>query len=202
MTTTVTGEVHSLWGTPVLMRQVPAEDGYAARLRDIILRKQHDPGGTMIGVVDGDKTRSDLLQWSEPEIDPLREWILDGAEAMNAHVNAGVASNGQQIPMIAEAWGVIYQEWGFHYLHNHHDSGWSGVLYVETGNITPGSGCIEFLDPRPGAGPTQPAENILHNVAPQPGLMLMFPSWLQHWVTPYLGDSVRICVAFNIGFER
>ena len=30
----------------------------------------------------------------------------------------------------------------------------------------------------------------------------MFPSWLQHWVTPYLGDSVRICVAFNIGFER
>jgi hypothetical protein len=94
MTSTITGETHELWATPVLTRWVPTEPGYTDRLRDLILRRQYDPGGTMIGVVDGDKTRSDLLRWPEPEIEPLREWIIDGAEAMNAHVHAGVDSTG------------------------------------------------------------------------------------------------------------
>lgn len=198
---TVTGETHDLWATPVLTRRVPAEPGYNDRLKDLILRHQSDPGGTMIGVVDGDKTRSDLLRWPEPEIELLREWVLDGAEAMNGHTRSGVSSTGRQVPMVAEAWGVVYQEWGFHHMHNHHDSAWSGVLYVDTGNLAPGSGNIEFLDPRPGANVHRAGE-VLLPVAPEPGLMLMFPSWLQHWVTPYVGDSVRICVAFNIGFER
>lgn len=166
MTSTVTGEAHELWATPVLTRRVPADSGYTDRLKDLILRRQHDPGGTMIGVVDGDKTRSDLLRWPEPEIEPLREWIIDGAEAMNAHVHGGVDSAGHQVPMMAEAWAVIYRDWGFHYMHNHHDSAWSGVLYVDTGNLAPGSGCIEFLDPRPAANASHAARSVLHAVPP------------------------------------
>lgn len=200
MTTILTDNVLDLWATPVLTRRVPAEPGYTDRLRDLILSHQNDPGGTMIGVVDGDKTRSDLLRWNNPEIPPLRDWILDAAEAMNAHTRSGVDSTGRQVPMVAEAWGVVYREWGFHHMHSHHDSAWSGVLYVDTGNLTPGSGTIEFLDPRPGANPH--AHQVLTPVPPEPGLMLMFPSWLKHWVTPHCGDSVRVCVAFNIGFAR
>ncbi|MDX1575010.1 MAG: putative 2OG-Fe(II) oxygenase, partial [Kiloniellales bacterium] len=33
---------------------------------------------------------------------------------------------------------------------------------------------------------------------PEPGLMLMFPSWLRHAVLPYYGESSRITIAFNI----
>lgn len=121
---------------------------------------------------------------------------------MNTNAVAGTDSRGRQVPMIAEAWAVVYREWGYHNMHSHHDSAWSGVYYVHTGNITPGSGNIEFLDPRPAANASQPARSPLMAFPPEPGLMLMFPSWLQHWVTPYAGDSTRICVAFNIGFER
>ena len=34
-------------------------------------------------------------------------------------------------------------------------------------------------------------------VAPEPGMLVMFPSWLEHWVTPYRGKGQRISVAFN-----
>ena len=33
---------------------------------------------------------------------------------------------------------------------------------------------------------------------PQPGLLLMFPSWLSHAVRPYRGDGVRISIAINM----
>ena len=34
--------------------------------------------------------------------------------------------------------------------------------------------------------------------APVPGDMVVFPSWLEHSVAPFLGDELRICIAFNV----
>ncbi len=196
------GELQQLWRTPVLTFRSTASGAYNEQLKELILRRQTDPGGTMIGVVDGDKTRSDLLRWPEPIIAPLKHWILDAATTMNTYAQCGTDSQGREVDMIAEAWAVVYQQWGYHNLHSHHDSAWSGVYYVHTGNITPGSGNIEFLDPRPAANAREAARIPLLAIPPEPGLMLMFPSWLQHWVTPYSGDSTRVCIAFNIGFKR
>lgn len=198
----LTGERHDLWPTPILTCQVAPPDGYNDQLRTLILSRQTEEEGVKAGVVDANKTRSDLLRWDDPLIKLLREWIFDVADAMNSHVGAGRNTIGAEVGMIAEAWAVTYNEWGYHHLHNHHDSAWSGVYYVHTGQIVEGSGRIEFLDPRPAACAREPRRNPLHAVAPQPGMLLAFPSWLQHWVTPYEGDSERVCIAFNIGFER
>ncbi len=198
----LTGERHDLWPTPVLMRRVQAPAGYNTQLKDLILARQARAAGVAAGVVDADKTRSDLLRWEDPLIDVLRGWILDVAGSMNAQVGAGRNAVGEDVDMVAEAWAVAYHEWGYHNLHSHHDSAWSGVYYVHTGQIVEGSGHIEFLDPRPAACAREARRNPLHAIPPEPGMLLAFPSWLQHWVTPYEGDSHRICVAFNIGFER
>lgn len=199
---TFKGDLHQMWPVPVLCRVIDAAPGYNDALRDLILSRRAELGGTMIGVVDGEKTRSDLLRCDDPVIEPLRGWILDLAEAMNSRCGAGYNSHGHPVAMVAEAWGVVYDEWGYHNMHSHHDSAWSGVYYVYTGNMAVNSGTIEFLDPRPAACALTTDRSPLHPISPAPGLMLGFPSWLQHWVTPYQGDSVRICVAFNIGFQR
>ena len=34
-------------------------------------------------------------------------------------------------------------------------------------------------------------------VRPQAGLLVLFPSWLYHWVHPYVGETPRIAVSFN-----
>jgi len=68
---------------------------------------------------------------------------------LNRYVGAGRNSRGENVEMIAEAWAVVYRDWGYHMLHSHHDSAWSGVYYVHTGQMAPDAGLIEFLDPRP-----------------------------------------------------
>jgi hypothetical protein len=34
-------------------------------------------------------------------------------------------------------------------------------------------------------------------VRAQSGLLVMFPSWLYHWVHPYAGETPRIAISFN-----
>jgi hypothetical protein len=64
----------------------------------------------------------------------------------------------------------------------------------------PFSGMLEFLDPRAGAeavsAPGDPYGEPFR-VRAQSGLLVMFPSWLYHWVHPYAGEIPRIAVSFN-----
>ena len=84
-------------------------------------------------------------------------------------------------------------------IHNHPGAVWSGRYFVSTGGLAPGpdsNGCIEFQDPRPG--------NIhggKGDVQPELGLLLLFPSRLNHFVNPYHGTGERISIAFNLDAE-
>jgi hypothetical protein len=61
-------------------------------------------------------------------------------------------------------------------------------------------GDIEFLDLRGGPG-TQQIQGLNMNpgirIEPKPGMMLVFPSWLPHFVHPVTGDTERVAVACN-----
>ena len=66
---------------------------------------------------------------------------------------------------------------------------------------SPVNGRLELIDPRAGANLLAPASSMLHGrflIAPTPGLMVMFPSWLFHLVHPFHGQGARISIAFNI----
>jgi hypothetical protein len=77
------------------------------------------------------------------------------------------------------------------------------VYYVDGGAENPDqplSGMLEFLDPRAGAeavsAPGDPYGEHFR-VRPQAGLLVVFPSWLYHWVHPYAGETPRIAISFN-----
>ena len=60
---------------------------------------------------------------------------------------------------------------------------------------------LEFLDPRGGAeAVTAPGDPYGEpfRVWPESGLLVVFPSWLYHWVHPYAGKTPRIAVSFNV----
>jgi hypothetical protein len=64
----------------------------------------------------------------------------------------------------------------------------------------PLSGVLEFLDPRSGVeAVTAPGDPYGEpfRVRPQAGLIVIFPSWLYHWVHPYAGQTPRIAISFN-----
>ena len=91
-----------------------------------------------------------------------------------------------------------------HAPHCHPDSAWSGVYYVDAGTEhadRPISGVLEFLDPRSGVeavtAPGDPYGEPVR-IRPAAGLLVIFPSWLYHWVHPYAGRAPRIAVSFNV----
>jgi len=102
-----------------------------------------------------------------------------------------------------EGWGLVVRAGGYSRLHVHPGWSLSGVYYVDAGDVLddrPDSGLLEFVDPRPAAETDRIAwltgagrEVIL----PRPGLLVIFPSWLAHYVNPYQGIRPRVSIAFN-----
>jgi hypothetical protein len=52
------------------------------------------------------------------------------------------------------------------------------------------------MDPRPGN-----VHGGKEVITPEPGLLIMFPGWLQHYVNAYYGDGERISIAWNLTVE-
>jgi uncharacterized protein (TIGR02466 family) len=105
------------------------------------------------------------------------------------------------------AWMNMNPTGGFNATHTHPGAHWSGVYYVrqpkvETGN----SGMIEFLDPRSDL----PAWRILQSrafrskrkIRPEAGEIVLFPSYLVHWVYPNEAGGERVTIAFNATLRK
>lgn len=87
--------------------------------------------------------------------------------------------------------------------HVHPTFQWSGVYYVATPE---GSGPLEFLDPRTalGAAPLERAGCFgdTRALAPKAGQVVVFPSYVRHWVYPNRATGDRVSVAFNARWAR
>ena len=104
---------------------------------------------------------------------------------------------------IENMWVNINQKHDFNKLHQHSNSILSGVFYVSAPN---NCGKIFFKNPNPLVKHYINSKFILeHNhltsgdwwFQPQDGMILIFPSWLEHFVLPNESDSDRISIAFN-----
>jgi uncharacterized protein (TIGR02466 family) len=189
------------WQTPIYRRQIEdCESVNQALVKEI--RGLEATGDSMsLGMVNAAKSGFTILRSSTDAVQTLHSWIFDAADQMNKWCigdQADLISDW----MISEAWAVIYRSYGYHKLHAHHGSSWSGVYYVTTGNLAAGAGAIEFVDPRVGALVSDSSARSTILLDPKPGMLIAFPSWLQHWVTPVEGSDERICIAFNVGFQE
>ena len=105
------------------------------------------------------------------------------------------------------AWMNANPPGGYNAPHTHPGAHWSGVYYVSQPEVDTGnSGMIEFLDPRTDLPNWRlldaSAFRLKKKLRPQPGDMILFPSYLVHWVYPNETDEERISVAFNATFRK
>ena len=96
---------------------------------------------------------------------------------------------------------------GFNAPHTHPGAHWSGVYYVSQPEVESGtSGMIEFLDPRSDLPNWRILESrsfaLKKKIRPKPGEMILFPSYLVHWVYPNETDEERVSIAFNATFSK
>jgi uncharacterized protein (TIGR02466 family) len=88
-------------------------------------------------------------------------------------------------------------------MHKHVGCTFSGIYYVKTPK---NSGILEFTSPQVELSYVVNDQMIKDynffnsktwKVTPEEGKLLMWPSWLMHYVKPNLSNDTRISIAFN-----
>ena len=109
-----------------------------------------------------------------------------------------------------QGWPNVNRFGDYHDYHNHPHAYLSGTYYLKMpksrekletrGDVRPGA--ITFYDPRYGANMTaikgDPYIEAEYTVQPEPGLLMMWPAFVNHFVHPNLSKELRITISFNI----
>jgi uncharacterized protein (TIGR02466 family) len=140
-----------------------------------------------------------FLDLSAAETKPLMDAINQTLGFL--HRDLGFIKEARQ--EITSAWINVNNNPLIDGAHSHGGFFFSGVYYVKSDQ---NSGCINFLNPnREVVSTFLPSMTVAPNSfncatirhPPFPGKLLIFPSWLIHYVEHNLGDSDRISIAFN-----
>jgi len=150
----------------------------------------------------GFQTKEDLFQRDNPGIAALKPYIFSAVqEYAGLTIRQELTRAPQKLDFVLWGWAVSYKAGHTQGLHVHPNANVSGVYYVAAppSTLEPGeAGKISFYDPRPRATMAQlPFQATRHRVAPVPGDMYLFPSWLEHSVSAFQGEGTRLCIAFN-----
>lgn len=209
-------EIHirPIFSTPLLVFTVPNHEELNRSLRDAILKRESSHPSHADHEVVGWSSPHDLsmLEWAGEPLKPLFEFVVQVAVQATEFSHATPARPAHPGWRVAETWANVQRKGGSNAAHPHPGSFWSGVYYVETGDIAGHAkhgGELQLFDPR-GCLPRMLAPYLrftmpeLHDAGtsisfePASGQCVLFPGWLTHAVSRYTGDAPRISVAFNL----
>ena len=210
--------IETLWGIPLASMLLPdAAPVNAELLRAFAMMRQFDPRpgaattGSFYASADDLLSRCDLA-----ELHTVFAFIGDRLGAVVSSLNRQAwqeqGVNGASIA-IAGSWFQVQNDGAFHDVHTHGNCSWSGVYYVD---IDPAAqrqshpvygarnGMLRFYGPWwdqlagafIDAGNTY-LMNAHRDIAPEPGLLVLFPSSLKHQAFPYAGTRDRVAISFN-----
>lgn len=183
----------------------PGWPDLASYLRDLAaaLRRRHTtyghpPDQSLRG---GSQTLENLADADDPLIKaffraidrPIREhmaWLGRGDDPLRARNSGAYRLSG--------SWSVQLRPNGFHVDHFHTDGWLSSACYIELPDAVHGDGhegWIKFGQPGLALEAPLPAE---HFVKPEPGLLVLFPSYMWHGTVPFPGTQTRLTIAFDV----
>ena len=165
-------------------------DAYLADL-ERTLDRLHGPLTHPVGqsLRHGSQTQRSLLDYPDPEIQAF-------FQAVDAPIRAHIAAIGEScLYDFAGAWSVRLNRGG-HHLDHVHPEGWlSSAFYVRTPKGEGREGWLKFGEP---GTPTAPRLEAEHWIEPEPGMLVLFPSWMWHGTAPFLADGTRLTCAFDL----
>jgi len=167
-------------------------DGY---LRDLgqALDRVHGPLTHPVGqsLRHGSQTMRALADYPDEAIRAL-------FRAIDPPVRRHLTAIGEPDPRyeISGAWSVRLNSGGFHINHIHPEGDLSSAFYVRTPSSLQGfEGALKFGEPGP---PTLPVLREDHLIKPEPGMLVLFPSYMWHGTVPFSSQEKRLSCAFDI----
>ena len=165
-------------------------------------------GQSLAGVIDKELRiyKSDMDEFG---VDQMLESCLRSYITHCAKVHLMFQETWTYASEVNSAWVVSQYENEYNPIHNHTGCDVSGVIYLKTPDVK-GRRNIESKKGRPdndsditfvhsaiGNRNFDVLEKGIITMTPQPGQMVMFPSYLLHTVYPFIGKEERRCIAFN-----
>ena len=186
--------------TPIHQARYERLGDFNAEIAGRILALRESSAGQLRSNLGGWHSDLNLLQTLG---DPYRTQLARMfAECVRAALDAVVEfTDPFPTHLSMDTWANVSERGDMNAAHIHPGCPWSGVYYVVAEPNSAGE--IVFTDPRTAAlmvshplNPFPRANEV--RVVPAAGLMLVFPSFLYHSVSPYEGKVPRISVAFNL----
>ena len=205
-------EIKGLFPTPVALAQLPDGEAVNDALREVILERERSHPSRLHSNLGGWQSSWDLEQWGGPAV----ARVLGAAEALANRLTRNRQGEPVQVAWRINCWANINRHGHGNEFHTHPGAFWSGSYYVTDGGAADDpalGGEFEVQDPRgvapamyaPNltfAGPAGPSLGASEVIRPRAGMIVLFPSWLQHAVRPYTGPGVRISIAFNLSLRE
>jgi tetratricopeptide (TPR) repeat protein len=149
----------------------------------------------------GTQTRGNLFESTDPAVRGLARAIRMTIEARLAEVrrDSDHPFRGRNTGRVGfpTSWSVRLSSAGHHVSHIH-PAGWLSSAYYASlppeVNRATGQGLLTFGVPDAALGLDLPSR---YTVAPRPGLLVLFPSYLWHGTTPFESAAPRLTVAFD-----
>ena len=191
------------FSTPIFWFRVPDADRLNAALVKDALAMQAVSKGLTRSNQNGWHSETDLFRRPEPSFKSLTLSIGEAILSVTQTVAPKYEMKGRQV--VADGWVNINDTGAYNTPHRHTGFTWSGSYYVQVpANPSGRSGVIEFIDPRghdlvQTLGDCEAFASKLQN-RPQAGMLVIFPSYLMHWVYPNEEAEQRISIAFNAHF--
>ena len=150
----------------------------------------------------------DFFKFNNEAVRELLEWCRVTVFEAAKHANNGRWPAAARIGInVHESWCHVTRDGGYHDMHTHPNSSWSGIYYIRAGesDLATKNGCNRFYSPY-----NPPAYSDLGtkwsdltasvDLPATDGQLILFPSWLPHAALPYYGSVERVVVAFNCVF--
>jgi uncharacterized protein (TIGR02466 family) len=193
------GQLEHMFATPVFCDVLANADALNAELRDLILERERTTPSLAKSNQGGWQSAPDFFSWAEPAVATLERFVIGALNVATARLPVPPHLG---IEFELYGWAAVNRKAHYNTTHVHPMATWSGTYYVDAGD-EPGA-VLEFSHPVTAAVMTffpgvLPSARI---VRPESGMVILFPSYLQHSVRMYPGERPRICVAFNAHLRR
>jgi uncharacterized protein (TIGR02466 family) len=191
-------QFENVFSTPIFSHLHTGAETLNTQLRDLILEIERTDRGVVRSNQGGWQSTPDFLRSDSPPIATLERYIVLAIKIATLRVTA---QPNLKFRIELHGWAAVNRNGHYNTTHVHPMATWSGVYYVDPGDQNPDApdGLLEFVHPIAASVMTflpsvLPSARL---VQPKAGMLILFPSYLQHNVRMYRGRRPRICVPFN-----
>ena len=194
--------MHLFFSTPIWTSKINNYEKINDQMISYINNLQkNDPQGVI---------KSNLKGWHSKDFNMKDEQPKNFIEAIKKDISLALNDMNwdlkNQSINIKSVWAIINEKDAWNQKHHHSNSNLSAAYYVSAHN---NCGDIVFYDPRPAPVHNHPISKspnnlnaTINSIKPEAGMLVLFPSYLEHSVNTNLSNEKRTVISFNISLEK